>query len=98
LNKCKKCGEYNFEYKPCSCMPYQVFYEEYYGEERKTIYGFSHEDVVEKVAFLLNQDDPGFDTDIFETPIIVTDLNGAEKSFNCVATVDINYNVREIEI
>ena len=96
MNKCKKCGDYNFDDKQCNCKPFEIYYPNYYGEDEKTTYGHSHEDIVEKIAKQINMDDPQFDTDIFEESIIVTDKNGVEKSFNCVATVSIDYSVREV--
>lgn len=96
MTKCDKCKEWLYDLKPCGCEPYKVYYPDYYGEELETMHARSHEEVVEKVAIILNTDDPEFDTDLFEIPIVVTDKNGIEKSFNCVAIVDINYSVREI--
>ena len=97
MEKCDKCGEYNFNDKACNCEPFQVFYPEYYGDEKETVYGFSHRGVVEKIAREINLDEYIFDTDIFETPVEVTDENGITKSFNCVAIVDVNYLAKEIE-
>lgn len=92
MKHCKNCEALLWDDGICRCGPYQV----YYGDEKETVYGFSHEDIVEKVAQEINMDDPVFDEDIFETPITVTDKNGLEKSFNCVAMIDVDYSVREI--
>ena len=97
MNRCTKCGKYNYSDEPCNCKPFEVYYEEYYGDELKTIYGFYHEDIVRKVAMILNEDDPEFEEPIFETPVKITDESGITKTFNCTANVCIHYSVREIE-
>ncbi len=97
MTKCKRCGDYIVNNNgKCNCEPFGVYYPEYYGEEKEIVYGFTHEDVVEKVARKINQDDYIYDVDIFEPSIIVTDKNDVEKSFNCIAEVDVIYHVREI--
>lgn len=91
MKQCKKCQVWLFDDTPCRCELFSVSYE----GEKETIYGYNHEDVVEKVAERINMDDPVFDEDLFEEPVVVTDKNGVEKSFNCSAVIDVVYNVRE---
>ena len=95
MKHCERCGHWWYDDDICRCEPYQVYYPDYYGEEKETVYGFSHEDIVEKIAREINCDEHNYDVDIFEDPIKVTDKNGVEKSFNCVATVSVDYSVRE---
>lgn len=96
MKDCPKCGGWIFDDKPCGCRKFEVFYPEQYGDEWKVVRDFSMEGVAEKIAEQINSDDPLFDEDIFETPIIVKDENGVEKSFNATATVDIHYSIKEI--
>jgi len=96
VKQCERCKTWLYDDKPCQCEPFEVYYPDYYGEEKETVYGLSFEDVVEKFAEEHNIDDPVFDEDIFEAPVIITDKNGIEKKFNCVAMIDVVYSVREI--
>ena len=96
FEKCKNCGEYTFNGKKCNCKPFKIFYPEYYGTDPKTVYGFTHGGVVEKLAEKINCDDPVFDKDIFDYPVEITDINGERKSFQCIAEVDIHYYSTEV--
>lgn len=93
--ECKKCENYYWTDKGCRCQPFEVYYPEWYGEEKEKVYGFSFEDVVQKIAERINSDEPEFDCDIFEYPIEVTDINGVTKMFNCYAQISVDYYARE---
>jgi hypothetical protein len=93
---CKKCGQYFWLTDECKCKPFQVYDLENWGEEKKTIYGKSFEEIVEKWAIKLNDNNPPFEQELFETPIEVTDESGETKRFNCTASLSINYSVKEI--
>lgn len=95
MKHCENCKHLLWDNERCLCEPYQVYYPDYYGEEKETVYGFNHKDVVETIAREINCDEHNYDVDIFEDPITVTDKNGVERSFNCVATVSVDYSVRE---
>jgi len=97
LEKCKKCGELLFGNKPCSCKKFKVYYPEYYGEDPKTIYGFSYIGVAEKLAEKINCEDFVCDEDIFEYPIEITDENGKMEKYQCTAWIDTVYSATEIE-
>jgi len=94
MERCKKCGQYCCEGE---CKPFKIYYPEEYGDEIKIVYGTSFEAVVEKIAEEINSDDPEYDTDIFETDIDVTDEYGVRKSFNCRASISVDYRAREEE-
>lgn len=97
MNKCRKCGNYLFnDGEICKCEPYQVYYPDYYGDEKQTVYGHSFEDVVQKTAEKINCDDPIFEEDIFETPVEITDLRGIKKLFNCSAVKEVYYSADEV--
>jgi len=93
--KCEKCGEYN--YLPCKCTPFAVYYPDYFGEEKEQIYGNSFEEVVERIAKMINEDEPIFEGNLFNEPIEITDENGTTKKFNCTASVSVDYFPEEIE-
>jgi hypothetical protein len=95
FQRCPKCKQYGWV--PCRCRPYQVYYPEYFGEEKEEVYGTSHESVVEAFAEKINEDEPRFEEDLFESPIEVTDSDGVMKRFNCTATLSVDYSAEEIE-
>lgn len=74
-----------------------VYYPEYFGDEKEEYYGQDFEDVVEQIAKTINEDEPVFDRNLFETPIEITDQNGVTKRFNCTASISIDYYVEEEE-
>jgi len=94
FEKCQRCQKYRWDDK-CGCQPYHVDYIEWFGEEGKTIYGTSFEEVVETLATAINSDEPKFDEYLFETDITVTDKNGESKMFNCIASLNIDYSVKD---
>lgn len=93
--RCERCHKSGF--LPCHCKPFSVYYPEYYGEEKETVYGVTFEDVVESIAEKINEDEPVFEENLFETPIEITDEDGETKRFNCTASISIDYNAEEIE-
>jgi (2Fe-2S) ferredoxin len=93
--RCDKCHEYSF--LPCGCKPFLVYYPEFYGEEKETVFGHTFEEVVERLAEKLNEDEPVFEENIFETPVEITDEDGETKRFNCTASISIDYNAEEVE-
>ena len=93
--KCGKCGEYG--YGECHCKPFMVYFPDYYGEEMEEVYGNIFEDVVEKIAKEVNEDEPVFDQNLFDEPIEITDESGVTKKFNCTASLSVDYFAHEIE-
>jgi hypothetical protein len=91
---CDKCGEYVFR-DECRCQPYLVYLPDYYGEEKKEIFGHSFEGIAEKVAEEVNQDDCRLNQEIFDPPIEIINVEGEVKRFNVYAEPDINYHVNE---
>lgn len=93
--KCEKCNQYDWLTNH-SCKPFKVYCPEYYGDEWETVYGNSSEHVAEIIAELLNQEDPIFEENIFESPIIVRDAYGVETAYKCHANISIDYYAEEI--
>lgn len=91
---CEKCHQYDW-LSGHRCKPFKVYYPEYYGDEWETVYGRDAEHVVKIIAELLNQDDPVFDENIFESPIIVKDEEGKEISYKCHACLSVDYYPEE---
>lgn len=91
--KCPRCKQYSRT--PCGCVPFMVYYPEYLGDEKEEYYGQDFEEVVEQIAEKINEDEPVFDRNLFETPIEITDQNGVTKRFNCTASISIDYYVEE---
>jgi len=97
MTYCQKCRQYYWSDK-CTCREFSCYYPEYYGEKSVIKNAKSFDDAVEQVASELHEDDhPGFDCDIFETPIEVTDDKGITKRFNCSASLSIDYNVVDLD-
>ena len=95
--KCKKCNRYGWT-DTHKCYPFYMYYPEYYGDVWELVYGTSMEEVIETIAIKVNVDDPEFDSDLFETPIVVRDQDGKMKAFNCTAELDINYSVSDEDL
>ena len=95
FEKCPKCHHYRWT-DNCKCEPFHVDYLEWFGDEGKTIYGTSFEEVVETLAKDINEDDTRFNTNIFESPVTLTDKKGVSKRFQCIASLDVNYSVKEV--
>ena len=92
---CPRCKQ--FSRSPCGCVPFMVYYPEYFGDEKEEVYGQSFEGVVEQIAKTLNEDEPVFDRNLFETPIEITNQNGITKRFNCTASISVDYYPKEEE-
>lgn len=96
FNRCPKCNQYDW-LDSHKCYPFKVYYPEYYSDEWETVYGKSAENVVERIAARLNDDDPVFDENIFESPITIMDSEGNKTSFKCHASFSIDYYPEEID-
>lgn len=89
MERCKKCDEYFCNDR---CKEYLIYHEDYYGEEKQSIYAHSYEGAVEKYATGINdENDIG---DLFDDPIEVTH-NGITKRFNCCTEPELIYHVSE---
>jgi len=91
---CPKCKRYTP--LPCGCVPFMVYYPEYFGEDKEVYYGYNFDAVAERIAEEINSDNPVFDRNTFETPIEITDQNGITKRYNCQASISIDYFIKEI--
>lgn len=94
---CEKCGRYIYKHNEnCRCKAFKVYYPEYFGEEKEIKYGNSFEDIAEKLAMKINEDDYTVNDYIFESPIEIEDIEGEIKLFNVYAEPEINYYPKEI--
>ena len=94
--QCKLCGRFLNDENKCNCKPFKVYDPEYYGEEEKTFYGNSEEEIIEKIAEDRNEEEPVFDENLFEAPVRITNPKGEIKFFNCHAIFDITYYAEEV--
>lgn len=94
FEKCPRCHKYRWT-DTCRCEPFHVDFVEWFGEEGKTVHGISFEEVVQTLAEAVNSDEPRYDEYLFESDIVVTDRHGEAKTFNCIATLDVNYSVKD---
>jgi hypothetical protein len=91
---CPRCHKLRWD-KDCRCQPYHVEYLERFGKDGKTIYGTSFEEIVETLAEAINRDEPVYEEYLFETDVTVINENGEAKKFNCIASLDVNYSVKD---
>lgn len=91
---CPRCHKYRWV-DVCRCEPFHVDFPDRFGKDGKVIYGTSFEEVVETIATVVNRDEPLYDEYLFEEDITVTDRHGESKRFNCIASLDVSYSVKE---
>lgn len=93
---CALCGDY-LHTQNCDCEEFIV----YEGNEKMenfltTEWGKTHEDVAIKLAEKRNSDEPTFDEDLFEDPLVIVDRKGNSVKLQVQASFSIDYFCREI--
>jgi hypothetical protein len=91
--KCEKCGEYHFDTEKCGEI-FNVFHEEYLGEQPKQIRAHSHEEAAEKYGEYYNKSS---DYDLMDEEItVIVERQGILKKYSVFAEQKITYHTNHI--
>lgn len=94
FEKCNKCHEYHWSDELCEPI-YQVYFEEYMGDEPKEIHASNHEDAARKFAQYYNtRNDYCLMNDTIEVKV---EKAGKVKYYRVGAEPDVHYTSSEIE-
>ena len=90
---CKICD--GFHYTTSKCSPeYNVYFEDYFGDEPKIFRADSHEEAAEKCGIYYNSN--GDYPLMNETIEVKVEKDGVIKLFNVSAEPDIHYSTEEL--
>jgi len=94
--KCEICNEYRFDTEKCGEI-FNIFHEEFLGEEPKKIRAYDHEEAARKYGEYY---DTSGDHELVDEEIIVTVkkyTTGISKKFKVSAEPEIHYSTTEIK-
>ena len=95
--RCPRCGDLVLS-GGCMCKAYHIVFEDWHGDEPKTIWAHSPEAAVERLARRVNEDDPIVNDNVFPQAVEVTDEEtGVSRYFQCYAEPEIHYSVHELD-
>ena len=90
---CKICDEFHYTNRECA-PEYNVYHEDYLGEDPKKVRAFGFQDAVLKYGEYYNSNSDYSLMD--ETIEVKVERNGIIKYFNVSAEPDIHYSSKEI--
>ena len=92
FKRCDICNDYHWDDENCKPI-YEVYHEDYLGDESKTIRAMSHEDAAQTYARYYNEDYSLMNENIE----VKVEKDGVTKFFCVGAEPDIHYSSEEID-
>ena len=94
---CNKCNSFYLT-DECNCELYKANYSTCFGKKEIEIYAHSFIDAVERIADLINVDEPKYFVELFDKPIKITNSQQISKYYHCMVNVKIDYDIKETSI